>query len=465
MHASMSNDINYDLRFRSDKRSTLTQVKDYLTEKKRQWDGRGSKTAKDLLKEAGLKHPAEVVTWGFEFGSIRKQADGPYAADVSSWANENSLGNIWISGEEGELRFLMDKFPGLAIEGEFDGEYGGGLVDGWELIYQEQEDNEDDHEWGQTGDATYNKATTQLLLTLYNSDYGSSAKDVREALKNEADPNAWMDGAPLLYYVLQGSAFGKNKERLEALSILFAQGMRIERPEDIGQMLLVMPGVPEPVRKFAQQKNLTGATDEKTRLQIFRYLLRKKLLNTIPVDILKIIGTEAMRDREIVELVVSQFGETISHASKDLRADKDLVLKAMRGSFGNGNYLEYASRELKDDPDVALAAVKSDGSALKHVSARLRNDRKIVSRAVKSSGWALRYASKQLRADRKIVLMAVKQIGVVLEFASMDLKKDIGVVEAAISSQKRGGSEAFEFAAKELQRDPDLKKILKDIEG
>ena len=109
----MSNDINYDLRFRSDKRSTLTQVKDYLTEKKRQWDGRGSKTAKDLLKEAGLKHPAEVVAWGFEFGSIRKQADGTYSADVSSWANENSLGNVWISGDKGELKFLLDRFPGL----------------------------------------------------------------------------------------------------------------------------------------------------------------------------------------------------------------------------------------------------------------------------------------------------------------------------------------------------------------
>jgi len=465
----MSNDINYSLKFRSDQRKTLAQVKDYLTEKKRLWDGRGSKTVDALLKQAGLKHPAEVVTWGFEFGSIRKQDDGTHSVDVSSWANENSVGNIWISGEEGELRFLMDKFPGLTIEGQFDGEYGGGLVDGWELIYQEQDDNEDDHEWGQTGDATYNQATTELLLTLYNSDSllpdGLSAKDVREALKNGADPNAWMDGAPLLYYVLQDSAFGEDNELLQALSILFAQGMRIERPEDIGQMLLVMPGVPEPVRKFAEQKNLRGTTDETTRLLIFRFLLRKKLLNTIPVDILKIIGPEAMRDREIVELVVSQFGETISHASKDLRADKDLVLRAMRGSFGNGNYLEYASRELKDDPDVALAAVKSDGSALEHVSARLRNDRKIVSTAVKSSGWALKYASKQLRADRKIVLSAVKQIGVVLEFASPDLKKDTGVVEAAIRSQDCGGSEAFEFAAKELQRDPDLKKMLKDIEG
>ena len=461
----MSNDIDYNLRFRSHQRKTLAQVKDYLTEKKLLWDGRGSKTAEALLKQAGLKHPAEVVTWGFEFWSIRKGDDGAYSVDVSSWANENSLGNIWISGEEGELKFLIDKFPGLAIEGEFDGEYGGGLVDGWELIYQEQEDNEDDHEWGQTGDATYNKATTELLLVLYNSDYGLSAEDVREALKNGADPNAWMDGAPLLNYVLQDSAFAKSKERLEALRILFAQGMCIERQEDIGQMLLVMPGLPEPVRRFAEQKNLTSATDGKTRLQIFRYLLRKKLLNTIPVDILKIICPEAMHDREIVKLVVAQFGETISHASKDLRADKDLVLRAVKGSSGNGNYLVYASRELRDDPDVALAAVKSDGSALEHVSARLRNDRKIVSTAVKSSGWALRYASKQLRADRKIVLMAVKQIGVVLEFASQDLKKDIGVVQAAISSQDCGGSEAFEFAAKKLQRDPDLKKMLKDIEG
>jgi hypothetical protein len=78
---------------------------------------------------------------------------------------------------------------------------------------------------------------------------------------------------------------------------------------------------------------------------------------------------------------------------------------------------------------------------------------------------ALEYASKELRSDRKIVLLAVKRLGVALQFASVDLRRDTGVVEAAIRSQDCGGSEAFEFAAKELKRDPELKKMLKDIKG
>ncbi len=143
----MSNDVNYNLVFTAPKKALLLHVKSYLEDKKSRWDRRGEKTAADLLKETGLKNVAEVVSWGFEFGKIKKTGDS-FSVEVTSWANENCFGNIWISGPEGELHFLKEKFPELEIGGTFRDDYGRGSVCGSELGYESRskEDDEDETE-------------------------------------------------------------------------------------------------------------------------------------------------------------------------------------------------------------------------------------------------------------------------------------------------------------------------------
>jgi formylglycine-generating enzyme required for sulfatase activity len=139
----MSNDISYNLIFTASKKVLLMQVKSYLEDKKSRWDNRGEKTAAELLKETGLQNAAEVVCWGFDFGKIQQSGDS-FSVEVTSWANENSLGNIWISGSEGELHFLLEKFPELEISGSFKGEFGRGAVYGSELDYESWNDDEDE---------------------------------------------------------------------------------------------------------------------------------------------------------------------------------------------------------------------------------------------------------------------------------------------------------------------------------
>jgi formylglycine-generating enzyme required for sulfatase activity len=139
----MSNDISYNLVFEAPQKVLLMHVKSYLEDKKSRWDNRGEKTAADLLKETGLKHGAEIVTWGFQFGKIQENKGGRFSVEVTSWANENSLGNIWISGSEGELHFLLEKFPELEISGSFKGEFGQGCVDGSELNYESWNDDDE----------------------------------------------------------------------------------------------------------------------------------------------------------------------------------------------------------------------------------------------------------------------------------------------------------------------------------
>ena len=176
----MSNDISYNLVFEAPQKVLLMQVKSFLEDKKSRWDNRGEKTAADLLKETGLKHGAEIVTWGFEFGKIQENNGGSFSVEVTSWANENSLGNIWISGPEGELHFLMEKFPELEISGSFVGAYGRGCVDGSELGYESWNDD-DEEESDQDGeDKTEEEAVAFADL---NPELWDAASEKNQALK------------------------------------------------------------------------------------------------------------------------------------------------------------------------------------------------------------------------------------------------------------------------------------------
>ena len=176
----MSNDINYNIVFEAPQKVLLMQVKSYLEDKKSRWDNRGEKTAADLLKETGLKHGAEIVCWGFEFGKIQENKGGSFSVEVTSWANENSLGNIWISGPEGELHFLMEKFPELEISGSFVGAYGRGLVCGSELGYESWNDDNEDESDQDDEDETEEEAVAFADL---NPELWDAASEKNQALK------------------------------------------------------------------------------------------------------------------------------------------------------------------------------------------------------------------------------------------------------------------------------------------
>ena len=57
----------------------LKEIQDFLQQKQERWELRGKKTAKQLVKELGLRHPAEPVTWGFKFGKIKKGEAGAHS--------------------------------------------------------------------------------------------------------------------------------------------------------------------------------------------------------------------------------------------------------------------------------------------------------------------------------------------------------------------------------------------------
>lgn len=456
----MSNDINYKLRFSANEKDTLIKVKEYLTEKKEIWENRGEKSAKQILKELGLKNPAEVVTWGFDFGEIEQIDEECFQVEVGSWANENSR-SVPISGEDGELRFLLEKFPELAIEGTFSSEHGDGSVDGYELVEGENDHDESDHAWGPNGDEEpYNEATTALLMQLANGE-SNLPEELLEALGKGADPNAWMDYKPLIFYVLEvlfNIQDNAESEKMTTINHLIDHGLRLQL-EDVAMIMLVVPGVPEVVYDFLKTEKGVTSSDLESRIAIFRLLLKLKAFPkfSLPSNFFEIVGASANEDRSIVEPSVERNSQLLPMASEALRADKKIVLEALKSD--NEGILESVSPELRDDPEVVIVAVRSHGYNLRFASDRLRSDPSIVRAAVKSYGWALEYAAQNCQSDRSIVSPAVNFNGEILKFASEDLKDDRAIVKIAIQAREGGGESALAHASERLQQDPELQKM------
>jgi superoxide dismutase len=154
---------------------------------------------------------------------------------------------------------------------------------------------------------------------------------------------------------------------------------------------------------------------------------------------------ELRADRELVLKSVEIDGSDLKYASDVLRADKEVVLRAINSV---GSALEYATENLRADRAFIMIAVEENGSALEYASDVLRADKGVVLRAINSDGCALEYANDVLRADREVVMMALKENGCALEYVSDDLRADRQVVFKAITSNES----AFRYARVEEWR-------------
>jgi hypothetical protein len=101
---------------------------------------------------------------------------------------------------------------------------------------------------------------------------------------------------------------------------------------------------------------------------------------------------------------------------------------------GHGRALQCASPELRADRDVVLTAVREEGLALQHASPELRADREVVEAAVSRNGCALEHACAELRAGEPQSLIN----------ASLHLKTSKDIAAAAKDHALMSALAAFE---------------------
>ena len=142
-------------------------------------------------------------------------------------------------------------------------------------------------------------------------------------------------------------------------------------------------------------------------------------------------------NKEQVLNIVTSNGEQLEFADSELKNDKEVVLAAVTGyPGGRGRALKYASESLKNDREIVAAAVVSRGTALEFASNELKSDIEIVSLAIKDDGWAIRYAHSQFRNNQQIALIALAHqkhgdTGIFLKLFSKELLQDIGFLNLA----------------------------------
>jgi hypothetical protein len=104
--------------------------------------------------------------------------------------------------------------------------------------------------------------------------------------------------------------------------------------------------------------------------------------------------------------------------------------------------LRFASRNLKADKELVLFAVKVCWKNLEHASYELRSDREVVAAALTQSPLALQFAADSIKNNYELVLEVVRQDSQALMFASKKLQADDVVTATAYATyiaQKRQG--------------------------
>ena len=114
--------------------------------------------------------------------------------------------------------------------------------------------------------------------------------------------------------------------------------------------------------------------------------------------------------------------------------DRDIAMAAVKA---DGTSLKLFSDDLQDDRVLALIAVNSSALALRDVLPKFRKDIGIVLAAVQKYPTALQFAATHLRSDRHIVEEAIKKDGTTLQFADEVLKDDLMLAIQAIGQNPR----------------------------
>ena len=161
---------------------------------------------------------------------------------------------------------------------------------------------------------------------------------------------------------------------------------------------------------FEKHKNSLWFKDE----EFLRELLKETCKSKID-DIMKNVENKnILNDKEIfLQLIQRNNGHIIKFASKNLKNNKEFILKAIEF---NGDAFKNASKQLKDDKEFVLIIADYGVNIFKHVSKRLKNDKEVVLEALKYDANLLEYASKRLKDNKEVILKALKYSGHILKY-------------------------------------------------
>ena len=176
---------------------------------------------------------------------------------------------------------------------------------------------------------------------------------------------------------------------------------------------------------------------------------------SISTEIFQHVSQRLRDDREIASAAVSSHYETMAYVSDRLKDDKDFIMTELNREYSE-NMWAYAecSVRLQNDRDVALTAIVQAlgyGEILEYVPHKFLNDKDFILDVSRQNGYVLEYV-EQFQNDKEVVMAAVRNCGKVLEYASPELRGDREIVMAAV----RQNGYALQYASDELRGDREI---------
>lgn len=165
--------------------------------------------------------------------------------------------------------------------------------------------------------------------------------------------------------------------------------------------------------------------------------------------VLKYADKELQNEKEIVLAAVKSGGWAYFYASEEMQKDRDVALEAVKQ---NWRVLKRLARKLRADKEIAAAAISQDWHAMKYFPQDIQNDHSLAMQAVRQSWQSFQFLPQKLKGRRDLAHEAVMQDWRAYPFISEKLREDKSL---AIEAAKQYG-QAIQYSSNELKADLDV---------
>lgn len=93
-----------------------------------------------------------------------------------------------------------------------------------------------------------------------------------------------------------------------------------------------------------------------------------------------------------------------------------------------GFSLQYSSKKIKDDKEIAMIGVSRNGLVLQFVSEKLKNDKEVVSEAIKNDERAILFADKQIQNNKETIIELMKENRNIFKYLNSNLQNDKEII-------------------------------------
>lgn len=141
---------------------------------------------------------------------------------------------------------------------------------------------------------------------------------------------------------------------------------------------------------------------------------------SISTRLLEHISEETKNNKDIQIKALSQNSESLKYF-KNIQNNDEIMLQYIE----KYKSLKYVGRKYKKNKELIKKILNEVGfhHEVQYLSKELKADKEIGLMAVKQYGWNLSYLSEELKSDKEIVLEALKQDKTALKFASKEIQE------------------------------------------